>query len=83
MVFLESYAAVWDAHTAEMSEEVKEKATGKSAHRKKKGKKVKQFAKPGINIMVWLKKKTLSDSERTCERLIYELQLNWIFSKNI
>ena len=36
--------AVWDTFTlaaAEMSEEVKDKATGKSAHRKKKGKKVK------------------------------------------
>ncbi|KAF3853894.1 hypothetical protein F7725_014582 [Dissostichus mawsoni] len=37
-----SCGAVWDTFTlaaAEMSEEVKDKATGKSAHRKKKGKK--------------------------------------------
>lgn len=35
---------------AEMSEEVKEKATGKSAHRKKKGKKVKDFIKPDLGL---------------------------------
>lgn len=48
---IHTHTAVRDTHThthrdaltaAEMSEEVKEKAAGKSAHRKKKGKKVKQ-----------------------------------------